>query len=251
MDLAILFMAMMYCPCVEDMVHVANVLYLSSYLVRDILWLRILTIFAGLSLLPFYCNCSDHVLWAPIIWNLLFMAVNSVQIAILLRERRPKPLGGSEQELYDKVFADLAPGEFRRLLRHGDWKDVEAGTLLVQKDTVVSDMMVLKQGAMDVFVEDRVIARLTPGQFIGEMSFLTGDKATADVRASQPSRVLVWSQERLNELLDNKATLAFKIRGILGRDVVGKLRTQSDFDEKSMWARYQDRQQSPDANRDS
>lgn len=100
---------------------------------------------------------------------------------------------------------------------------------------------------MDVFVEDRVIARLTPGQFIGEMSFLTGDKATADVRASEPSRVLVWSQEHLNELFNKKATLAFKIRGILGRDVVGKLRTQSDFDEKSMWARYQDQEQSPDA----
>ena len=53
MDPAMLFMAMLYCPCVEDMVHVANVLYLSSYLVRDILWLRLLTIFAGLSLLPF------------------------------------------------------------------------------------------------------------------------------------------------------------------------------------------------------
>ena len=50
-----------------------------------------------------------------------------------------------------------------------------------------------------------------------------------------------------NELFNKKATLAFKIRGILGRDVVGKLRTQSDFDEKSMWARYQDQEQSPDA----
>jgi len=75
------------------------------------------------------------------------------------------------------------------------------------------------------------------------MSFLTGDTATADVRASEPSRVLVWSQERLNELLDKRPTLAFKIRGILGRDVVGKLRTQSDYDEKSMWARYEDNQQ--------
>ena len=83
MDPAVLFLAMMYCPCVDDMVHVANVLYLTSYLVRDILWLRVLTIFAGLSLLPFYCNCSDHVLWAPIGWNALFITVNLIQIGIL------------------------------------------------------------------------------------------------------------------------------------------------------------------------
>ena len=63
------------------------------------------------------------------------------------------------------------------------------------------------------------------------------------------SRVGCWSGLRStsNELFNKKATLAFKIRGILGRDVVGKLRTQSDFDEKSMWARYQDQEQSPDA----
>ena len=90
MDPAILFLITIYCPCVDDMVHVANFLYLTSYLVRDILWLRVLTIFAGLSLLPFYCNCSDHILWAPIGWNALFITVNLVQIGILLRERRPR-----------------------------------------------------------------------------------------------------------------------------------------------------------------
>ena len=90
MDPALLFMVVIYCPCVEDMVHVANVLYLISYLVRDILWLRVLTIFAGLSLLPFYCHCSDHILWAPIGWNALFISVNLIQIGILLRERRPR-----------------------------------------------------------------------------------------------------------------------------------------------------------------
>ena len=34
-------------PCVTDMIHVANVLYLLSYMVRDILWLRVLSVAAG------------------------------------------------------------------------------------------------------------------------------------------------------------------------------------------------------------
>lgn len=213
-----------WCPCTSDLVHVANVLYLCSYLVRDILWLRVLTVTAGLSLIPFYGSCSEHILWAPIIWNIVFMTVNVVQIGLLLRERRPQLFGGAEQELYTSVFADLNPGEFRRLLKLGTWEDVEPGSTIVHRDTVVEDMMVLQRGAMEVRVDDEVIAQLKPKQFIGEMSFLTGHTATADVVATEPCRVLSWSQDNLNEALEKKPGLAFKIRGILGRDVVAKLR---------------------------
>jgi hypothetical protein len=213
-----------WCPCVTDMVHVANVLYLCSYLVRDILWLRVLTVLAGLSLLPFYGSCSEHILWAPIVWNLVFMTVNVVQIAILLFERRPQLLLGPERDLYAQVFSDLSPGEFRRMVALGEWREIEPGDTIVRRDTVVHDMLVLKDGALDVSVAGRVIARLVPGQFVGEMSFLTGEKATADVTAAQSSRVLAWSQESLTALLEKKPALAFKIRGILGRDVVAKLR---------------------------
>ena len=224
MDPALLFMVVIYCPCVEDMVHVANVLYLISYLVRDILWLRVLTIFAGLSLLPFYCHCSDHILWAPIGWNALFISVNLIQIGILLRERRPRRLDGPEQELYDNVFSELTTGEFRQLLKVGEWRKIETGTTVVQRDTVVRDIQVLQRGALEVRSAGGVIDRDTPGQFVGEMSFLSGEKATADVVAIEPSLVFVWPQESLNKLLDKKPALAFKIRGILSLDVVAKLR---------------------------
>ena len=225
MTAALVLGSMIWCPCVGDMVHVANGLYLCSYLVRDILWLRVLTILAGLSLVPFYCHCSDHILWAPIAWNVLFMTVNAIQIGILLRERRPRRLAGPEQALYEQVFSDLTPGEFRRLVKLGEWREIAAGSTIVHRDTVVGDMQVLRQGALEVRTAGGVIARLEPGQFIGEMSFISGEKATADVVATEPSLVLVWAQESLNSLLEKKPSLAFKIRGILGRDVVAKLRS--------------------------
>jgi len=224
MAAAVVMGSVIWCPCVGDMVHVANGLYLCSYLVRDILWLRLLTILAGLSLVPFYCQCSDHILWAPIAWNMLFITVNLVQIGILVRERRPRRLAGAEQELYEQVFSDLTPGEFRRLVKLGQWREIEPGCTIVHRDTVVHDMLVLRQGSLEVRTPDGLIAELRPGQFVGEMSFISGEKATADVVAVEPSRVLAWSQESLTALLEKKPGLAFKIRGILGRDVVAKLR---------------------------
>jgi CRP-like cAMP-binding protein len=96
--------------------------------------------------------------------------------------------------------------------------------MIIQRDSVVHDIQVLERGALEVRSGGEIIARNEPGQFIGEMSFLSGERATADVVATEASQVLAWSQESLNKLLDKKPVLAYKMRGILGRDVVVKLR---------------------------
>ena len=46
-------------------VSVGNVIYLLSYSVRDILWLRILAVLGALLLLPYY-YLQPEALWAPI-----------------------------------------------------------------------------------------------------------------------------------------------------------------------------------------
>ena len=71
-------------------IHGANVLYLASYLVRDILALRVLTVVAGLALLPFYILRADPI-WVAVAWNALFIAINLLQIYRLLLERSQSP----------------------------------------------------------------------------------------------------------------------------------------------------------------
>ena len=84
--------------------------------------------------------------------------------------------------------------------------------------------MVLTDGEVEVKKGERVIATLKPGQFIGEMSFLTGEKAGADVVATETTKLMSWPQTDLEKFLDRNGGLSFKVRGVLGRDVVTKLR---------------------------
>ena len=214
-------------PCVTDIIHLANVLYLLSYLVRDILWLRVLSVMAGLCLMPYYCHCGEHPLWAPISWNALFTAVNVFQIVVLVGERWPRTLRGPEKKLYEKVFPELKPGEFVKLLCMSERMEVAAGTMLVEQGADVQDMLLLTEGELEVRVNGDSVVSIQPGQFIGEMSFITGDKASADVVAVVPSVVVRCSQESLKRLLENKPGMAIKIQAALGRDVVAKLRNQS------------------------
>ncbi len=80
----------------EILIHVANVLYLLAFLVRDILWLRILTVAASFFLLPYF-YLQPSPLMTPIYWNLAFTSLNAYWIVRLCLERRPIQL--SEEEL--------------------------------------------------------------------------------------------------------------------------------------------------------
>lgn len=208
-------------------IHVANVLYLASYSVRDILWLRILTVVAALCLLPYYFSCSQNPLWEAIAWNALFISVNLFQIFLLMKERWPVALQGLERQVYDDIFHDLTPGAFVNLLKLGEWRDSKEGDVLVKDGDVVDEMLLLCEGEAIVGKGDQEFARLNSGQFVGEMSFLTKAKASADVVCAGPAKVLAWPQKELQTHLDRNSALSFQVRGVLGRDLVRKLNLQA------------------------
>jgi hypothetical protein len=107
----------------------ANLLYLASYSVRDILWLRILTIAAAVLLIPYY-YLQSQPLWIAISWNLVFVGINLFWVARLLLERRSVQLTEDEQRLRQFCFPLLNPADVARLCRMGTWEHIEAGTCL-------------------------------------------------------------------------------------------------------------------------
>jgi hypothetical protein len=65
----------------------ANAIYLVSYAVRDILWLRVLTVVAAALLIPYY-SMQAVPLRAAIEWNIIFIAINCYWVIRLIIERR-------------------------------------------------------------------------------------------------------------------------------------------------------------------
>lgn len=59
----------------NSLVHVANVVYLLSYWVKDVRWLRALTILGIVLLIPYYL-VQVRPLWEAAIWNLVFLGIN-------------------------------------------------------------------------------------------------------------------------------------------------------------------------------
>jgi Popeye protein conserved region len=202
--------------------HLANVLYVVSYLVTDILWLRVLAVAGGLSSLTWTLTAPTPS--ATFIgWTLVYNTINVVQIARLWQERRPVRLEAAAQSLYAAAFRTLTPREFQRLLAAGRWQESPAKTVLIEQGTSPGRMLVLAAGRAAVKANGREIATLGPGQFAGEMSYLTGSRTTAAVETVEPARFVSWATPDLERLLGRHPELRTALQLVLGRDLATKL----------------------------
>ena len=203
-------------------IHIANVLYLSSYLVKDILWLRALTIVGGLTIIAYYVFMPSPV-WAAIAWNVLFLLINAWQIRLLLIERRPVQLDPESLRLHQLAFRSLTPREFAKVVKIAKWTDAGEGEPIVRRGEALDRMMVIVSGRVRVDAPSGATVELRPGCFIGEMSFMTGDKPNADVVSLEPTRFASWRQKDLHDLLSGSVELRAAVQDVLGADLVAKL----------------------------
>ena len=207
--------------------HFASILTMAAYIVKDILWLRFLTIFACIAGISFNYFVPATPLWTVIYWNILFILINVVQIAIIIKERQGVEFSEEEKELYEMIFKSFAPFEFMKLLRLGKWVEAKKGQLLAVEQKPLDSVMLIYNGLVSVEAKDQVLAELKDGSFIGEMSYITGGEATATVRAIKPTRYLSWSKEDLRNLLHRNPAMKFAMQSVFSTDLTNKLMRRS------------------------
>jgi CRP-like cAMP-binding protein len=207
----------------HPLVHAANLISLASFVVKDILWLRVLTIGAGLMNL-FVLVYRPVPLWEGVGWNLVFFTINVAQIRLLILERRPVRLRDDEQRLYHQVFRSLTPREFVKLLALGTWEERRPEETIVSSGKTLDRIMIICDGKAAVVRDGRTIVELGEGRFVGEMSFLTGQVPGADVETLTDTRLVAWPSEDLRKFLEGHAELRASMQTVLGKDLVAKLR---------------------------
>ncbi|MDX2128372.1 MAG: cyclic nucleotide-binding domain-containing protein [Chloroherpetonaceae bacterium] len=203
--------------------NLAFLLIAFSYLVRDIFRLRVLSIIASAGGVAFNYFAPQEPLWIVINWNLVFISVNAYQIYVIIRERKEVKFTVEEKEIYERVFRNLTPVEFMRLLKVSEWQTLKQGTIIIERGKKVVYVGIIYDGKLSILVDDKVVAQLGKGSFIGEMSFITGNMASATVVVEEDSHCLLWKQETLHNLLDHDQTLKNGVQTAFGADLSKKL----------------------------
>ena len=207
--------------------HLAFGLIAFSYLVKDIMYLRILSIVASLFGMFFNYTVPVEPMWLPIGWNGLFVLVNLYHISVLLYEKRPINMDDKNTELYETLFKELTPVEYLKISKAAQWQHYEPNEKIIRQGTLVADLVLIYNGTVEVEVGDKIVAELRDGQFVGEMSFLTEKPATASCVVKHPTECLVWKQREFKELLKRNPSLYFTIQSLLSAQVSSNLVSSS------------------------
>jgi len=207
--------------------HLAFGLIAFSYLVKDIMYLRILSIVASLFGMFFNYTVPAEPLWLPIGWNAIFVMVNIYHISVLLYEKRPVQMDDKNTELYNTLFKELTPVEYLKISKAACWKTYQPNDVIIRQQHLVPDLILIYNGTIDVKVDGDKVAELRDGQFVGEMSFLTGKSATATCVVKHPTKCLVWKQQEFKDLLKRNPSLYFTIQSLLSAQVSSNLVSSS------------------------
>ena len=207
----------------QYIVHLGYLLQLFALLARDVLWLRGILV-AAQSVLAFYAWTQG--LWPYVFWNALFVTINIWWVMKLLRERAAVELPEELKPIHEKHFAALSPPEFLRIWLEGA-RRTERDVQLVRQGTRPDALYFLLRGEVAVRQKTRDLAHLGVGDFVAEMSLLTGEPTTADVLAMGEIEYMEWPAEKLARVRKTNPMLWSKIQSVLGHDLVEKIRRAS------------------------
>ena len=200
--------------------HLAFGLIAFSFLVKDILWLRVVSILASLFSVFYNWVIPIEPMWIAIHWNFVFIVLNLYHIAVIIYEKRPVYMDPKDKELYETLFKDLSPVEYLKISKVAEWKTYSCGEKIITQNTPVTDLVLIYNGTVDVAVDHKAVAQLKDGQFVGEMSFLTEKPATATCIAKHDTECLVWKQNEFKELLKRNPSLYYSIQSLLSNQLI-------------------------------
>lgn len=209
-------------PAADYLVHFSNILLLVSYSVRNILWLRWFAVAAAFTNLPYYL-LQGTVLWPPVLWGLVFAAINLYQIARIYLERRPVVLSADEQKLHSLAFSSLRPREFLSLVLAGEWKDAVAGDKLLTEGQEAQRICIPIEGQVAVQRGGESLGVVGPGNLVGTGLVLTGTPSPVDASFTGNARYMSWPIGSLRSFLDKRPDLRAALQRLVNLDLARKL----------------------------
>ncbi|HZN14644.1 MAG TPA: cyclic nucleotide-binding domain-containing protein [Acidimicrobiales bacterium] len=111
-------------------------------------------------------------------------------------------LGPTQLAAIDQLFTELA---------------LPAGTHLIAEGGVGREFFVITGGDVEVRKGGRRIARLGPGDFVGEVALIDAAPRNASVRAVTDVRVLVQNRREFASLLDTAPDVRERVRAAAQR----------------------------------
>ncbi len=211
-----------------DLEVIANTSYailLVSYIMRDILWLRVLTVISLGFEIPYFYFQPDP-LWDGISWDVAFIAINVYWIGRLAYDRRPVNFTDDQKRLWETALHRLHPRHARALFKIGKTRSVAPNETITSPGEALNEIALISEGKVELKLNETKVDELGPGSFIGPASFLERSlelPAVANIVAVEPTLMITWDKNQLRKLVDRDRQLSIAIESTFGLEIMNLL----------------------------
>ena len=208
----------------DIIIHLAYLITFVALSIKDVLFLRIVLSVACFLQVIYQLGFNNNPDIA--VWNTLFLITNLIQVVKLIKDRAPIKIPDDIVDIYRTKFSHMTHREFLYFWSLGKQKDVTDSTLIKEGEYQKSLFLILSGNAA-VSRDGRVIATLHRPEFVGEISFITREPASANVDAKSKLYYIEWDQEELRRVKAKNSSFWTKLNQCLGEDLARKIKHNS------------------------
>ncbi len=221
----------------DYVVLAAGITFCVGYAIINQVILRLLILFGTGLYIWYYAIVTDVPQWAAI-WTSIGMGLaNIFGLFSLWLRASPLSIPRKHRDIYAH-FNVLPPGDFRKLMSAVKRDTLPAGTVLTTNNARVKTVYYVLNGsvAVEKFGERFY---LPDGIFLGEVGYLTGNRASATTLLTEDSDVLAWDVSVLKNRSDRDVRFKLAMDAIISLDLAEKVaragspRTQDQIDPVS------------------
>jgi CRP-like cAMP-binding protein len=206
---------------IETLGLFAGLLLIAGFVMTSIRKLRLFALGAGVAaLMAFGANPSEPL---PIVLAAAFVLINGTQLGVLMgRERFGRSLV-DERGLFAEILCIDNTAQQNRLRDLLTWRDVSGGKLLLEQDQPSPPLIYIAQGRARIEYDGKLIGVSGAGDFVGEMSLVSGKPAAASVIACDGMRVAEFDRDALGHFAREVPELGNAITSALNRGLAEKV----------------------------
>jgi len=139
-----------------------------------------------------------------------------------------------EEQMFITHMANGLPSHrARELLNTGIWMSAAPGTVLTREGQPVDHLSFVVSGKADVIVREKTIASSGAGMAIGEITYLTGEPATATVHVAEHMHLLRFDAQQLREFIARNADIGAILEQNMANHLRSKLVSMSETASQS------------------
>lgn len=129
--------------------------------------------------------------------------------------------------MYATVFQEFSPVELIKLLRIGQWREVDADQTLIEEGQKVDQIVFIFNGQAEVLSNGQRFNYLKDRAFIGEIELTKDRPSVATVKTTSSTRYMTWPTVDIKQLLIRNPSMNSSMQTIFSMDLIQKLQRQA------------------------